>query len=79
MWLQRPHMIKNINLHLNNKRHAILKMDTGHIQTFPKEDIQMTYKHTVKNQVLYSEYKLKKEKDELIARLFTCKLGNSKL
>ena len=72
-------MIKNINLHLNNKRHAILKMDAGHIQTFPKEDIQMTYKYTVKNQVLYSEYKLKKEKDELIARLFTCKLGNSKL
>ena len=72
-------MIKNINLHLNNKRQAVLKMDTGHIQTFTKEDIQMTYKHTVKNQVLHSEYKLKKQKDEFIARLFTCKLGNSKL
>ena len=48
-------------------------------ETFPKEDIQLTYKYTVKNQVLYSEYKLKKEKDELMARLFTCKLGNSKL
>jgi len=46
---------------------------------FPKEDIQMTYKHTVKNQVLHSEYKLKKQKDEFIARLFTCKLENSKL
>lgn len=77
-WLQGPHMLKNINLHLKNKRWAILKMDTGHLQTFSKEYIQMLYKHTVKNQVLHW-IQIEKTERWIYCKAFHLQAGNSKL